>query len=105
MKAIASSRGTAFWACAIGPATNQERRASKRTALPVIDQYPVGDLAHRYRDEHLVAARVDNRDVVGKAVGDPQPAVVGIETQTPGPLADDDVARHLARLGVDHGDM
>src|SRR5262245_2407157 len=71
----------------------------------VIDHHAPGNPPDGDGDERLAALGVDDGDVVAEAVGDVEPALVARQRDAPRALADQDVARNLARRHVDDGHM
>src|SRR5882672_12828632 len=80
------------------------RRLTLQNAL-VIDDHAPRDAADRNRDGSLAAVDVDHRDVIAEAVRHKHGALVARERDTPGALADQNVARDPARRHVDDRHM
>ena len=62
-------------------------------------------MADRNGEDRLAAFRVDDRDVVTKAIGDVKQLLVPRQRDAPGALADQNVALDCARRHIDHRHM
>src|SRR5262249_25956635 len=71
----------------------------------IIDDHAPWNAADRDRDGGLAAVDVDHCDVIAEAICHEHGALVARERDTPGALADQNVARNLAGRHVDHRHM
>src|SRR5262244_779360 len=95
------------------PATSVRRTGFgwARFALPslrcmknlIIDHDAPGNAPHRYRHGRLSGLEIDHGDIVAKTVGDVERLFVTRHAETPGALADQNVAQNLAGRHIDHG--
>src|SRR5262249_42869769 len=71
----------------------------------IIDHNAPWNTPDRNRNRGLASFEIDHGDVVAEAVGDIKRLFVARHSETPGALADQDVALNFAGRHIDHGDM